>query len=155
MIRGVHHISLATADLDKCLHFYGDLLGMTVKHVVTIEPGDPAFEKVVGMNARRAKAAVLNLGNLFMEIFCYEHPVPRGGERRPACDVGIRHIAFDVTDIHAEFERLKAAGVQSVSEPIFLPAGKCTSVYLYDPDGNICELQEIHAGSSIEAARSV
>jgi catechol 2,3-dioxygenase-like lactoylglutathione lyase family enzyme len=87
-----------------------------------------------------------------MEVFCYSDPVPCPGERRPACDVGIRHIAFDVKDISAEYERLRAAGVDFVSPPQHIAPGKCTSCYFYDPDGNILELQEIHAGSPIRPA---
>jgi catechol 2,3-dioxygenase-like lactoylglutathione lyase family enzyme len=87
-----------------------------------------------------------------MEVFCYSDPTPRPGERRPACDAGIRHIAFDVQDIFAEYARLSAAGVDFISPPQHIAAGKCTSCYFYDPDGNILELQEIHAGSPIRPA---
>ncbi|MET0733747.1 MAG: VOC family protein [Casimicrobiaceae bacterium] len=154
MIRGVHHISLATADLDRFLHFYRDLLGMKLSGVFDIEPGDKPFETVVGMQNTKGRAAALDLGNLHMEVFCYSHPQPQPGERRPACDVGIRHICFDVKDIFGEYERLQAAGVQAVSGPVRL-AANCASVYLYDPDGNICELQEIFEGSIVPPAKGL
>src|SRR3546814_2899055 len=51
--------------------------------------------------------------------------------------------------IHAEHARLKAAGVDFISPPQHLALGGVTSCYFYDPDGNIVELQEIHAGSPV------
>jgi catechol 2,3-dioxygenase-like lactoylglutathione lyase family enzyme len=84
-----------------------------------------------------------------LEFFQYTNPVPRAVEKRPACDGGIRHICFDVTDIMAEYRRMKAAGIEFVSEPQHLKAKVC-SVYAYDPDGNIVEFQEIFEGSPVE-----
>jgi catechol 2,3-dioxygenase-like lactoylglutathione lyase family enzyme len=147
MIRGVHHISLCTTDMDEFVHFYRDLLGMKLDRISPLAPGFEPFETVVGLRNVTAQVAQFNLGNMNMEVFCYSDPEPRPGERRPACDAGIRHIAFDVKDIFAEYERLKAAGVEFISPPQHIGPGKCTSCYFYDPDGNIVELQEIFPGS--------
>jgi catechol 2,3-dioxygenase-like lactoylglutathione lyase family enzyme len=152
MIRGVHHISLCTTDLDRFVHFYRDLLGMKLDRISPLSPGFEPFETVVGLTNVTGYVAQFDLGNLNMEVFCYLEPVPRPGERRPACDAGIRHIAFDVTDIFTEFERLRAAGVEFISAPQHIPPGKCTSCYCYDPDGNIVELQERFAGSPMRPA---
>lgn len=152
MIRGVHHVSLATADMDKCIHFYRDLLGMTLDRATPVGPGLKPFEVIVGLQNTQLQSAAFNLGNLHMEVFCYHNPKPQAGERRPASDVGIRHIAFDVKDIFAEYERLKAAGVDFISPPQHVPEGKCTSVYFYDPDGNIVEMQELFEGTPVRPA---
>jgi catechol 2,3-dioxygenase-like lactoylglutathione lyase family enzyme len=152
MIRGMHHISLATTDMDRFVRFYRDLLGVTLDRISPLPSDFEAFETVVGMRKVKGQVAQFNLGNMNMEVFCYHNPVPRPGERRPACDAGIRHIAFDVKDIYAEYERLEAAGVDFVSPPQHIAPGKCTSCYFYDPDGNILELQEIHAGSPLRPA---
>jgi catechol 2,3-dioxygenase-like lactoylglutathione lyase family enzyme len=152
MIRGMHHISLATADLDRFVHFYRDLLGVQLDRISPLSPGWEPFETIVGLRNVTGKVAQFNLGNMNMEVFAYSDPVPKPGERRPACDVGIRHIAFDVKDIFAEHERLKAAGVDFISPPQHLAAGKCTSCYFYDPDGNIVELQERFTGSPMRPA---
>ena len=152
MIRGMHHISLSTTDMDRFVRFYRDLLGVTLDRISQLPPGFEAFETVVGMRNVKGQVAQFNLGNMNMEVFCYSDPAPRPGERRPACDAGIRHIAFDVQDIFAEYARLSAAGVDFISPPQHITAGNCTSCYFYDPDGNILELQEIHAGSPIRPA---
>ena len=155
MLRGVHHISLATTDMDRFVRFYRDLLGVKLDRVSPLQPGWEAFENVVGMRETAGQVAQFDLGNMNMEVFCYANPVPRPGERRPACDAGIRHIAFDVKDIFAEYERLRAAGVDFISPPQYLKGGECTSCYFYDPDGNILEFQEIHPGSPVRPAFGV
>lgn len=152
MIRGVHHISLSTTNLDKLVHFYRDLLGMKLDRISPLAPGFAAFETVVGIRNVSGSVAQFNLGNMNMEVFCYTDPTPRPGERRPACDAGIRHIAFDVKDIVVEYERLRAAGVDFISPPQYIEPGKCTSCYCYDPDGNIVELQELFPGTPVRAA---
>lgn len=156
MINGVHHVSLATADLDAFLGFYRDLLGLPLNSEGLIEPAPgfedlyAAFESVTALPGTRARVAQLGAGNLQIEVFQYLDPLPRPGEARPPCDVGIRHIAFDVTDIEAEYARLKAAGVPSLSVPQTMGPFGLRSVYLRDPDGNIVELQEVLPGSPVD-----
>lgn len=153
MINGIHHVSLATADMDAFLGFYRDLMGLPLVSDGMMEPGVPfeglyeAFQTVVGLPGNRARVAHLTAGNVHIEVFQYLDPVPRPGEARPAQDVGIRHLAFDVTDIDAEYARLKAAGVPSLSEPQNMGPFGLRSVYLRDPDHNIVELQEVLPGS--------
>lgn len=150
MINGVHHISLATTDMDRLLAFYRDLLGLPQRLDIMIEPGNKPLETIVGMENIRARAAGLRAGNVQIEVFQYIDPQPVAGVARPACDAGIRHICFDVTDIEAEYERLKSAGVAFISPPQKLEGAKACSVYARDPDGNIVELQEIYDGSPLD-----
>src|SRR5688500_2120313 len=102
MINGIHHISLATTDLDRLLVFYRDLLGLSARHVSELEPNNEPFETIVGLKDARGRAASLRAGNVQIEFFQYTNPVPQDISRAPACDAGIRHICFDVTDIGAE-----------------------------------------------------
>jgi len=149
MINGIHHVSLSTTDLDRLLGFYRDLLGLSARHVSVLEEGYKPFETVVGMEDTKGRAASLRAGNVQIEFFQYTNPVPKPLGKRPACDAGIRHICFDVTDIMSEYRRMKDAGIEFVSEPQHLKAKVC-SVYAYDPDGNIVEFQEIFEGSPVE-----
>lgn len=153
MINGTHHISLSTADLDRFLGFYCDLLGLPLVSKSLVEPGMlPGFEKIVGAPGARVWVAQLSAGNIRLEVFCYQHPTPGHGEIRAPWDVGIRHIAFDVTGIDDEYRRLRAAGVEFLSEPQSLEGVGLRSVYLRDPDGNIVEFQEVFSGSPVDRA---
>ena len=88
------------------------------------------------------RTALLRAGNTHVEIFEYVNPKGKDNEpNRPACDAGLTHVAFDVVDIFAEYERLKKAGVKFHTEPQVV--GMFRATYGRDADGNIFELQEV------------
>lgn len=151
MINGVHHVSFSTLAIGPMLVFYSDLIGLDVISRQTAEPASDAIQAVVGMPGASYRHAWLKGGNLIIELFEYTHVRGRPIELQPACDAGIRHLCFDVTDLRTEYERLQAAGVSFLSEPQFLAAGHMWSVYGRDPDGNIFELQEILPESKVTA----
>jgi glyoxylase I family protein len=151
VINGTHHISLSTADLERFLGFYRDLLGLPLLSKALVEPGMlPGFERIVGAPGARVWVAQLGAGNIRIEVFCYENPVPGAAVVNNPWDVGIRHIAFDVTGIDEEYRRLKGLGVEFLSEPQSLDGVGLRSVYMRDPDGNIVEMQEVFAGSPVD-----
>lgn len=154
MINGVHHISLATNDLERMLGFYRDLLGLEVREAWQVEKSDATFQTIVGMEDAAFHAAWLRAGNVEIEIFHYLNPRGKDVVPAPACDAGIRHICFDVSDLAGEYRRLTVAGVPFFSKPQHVPAAAVTTVYARDPDGNIVELQEVHVGSTIPTIAS-
>jgi catechol 2,3-dioxygenase-like lactoylglutathione lyase family enzyme len=149
MINGVHHISIATTDMAPMLEFYRDLLGLEIREAWRVEETDETFQTIVGLKNAAFHAAWLRAGNVEIEIFHYLHPPGRPLPPSPACDAGIRHICFDVSDLESEHARLTKAGVKFFSAPQLVAAAGVTTVYARDPDGNIVELQEVHAGSAI------
>jgi glyoxylase I family protein len=151
MINGIHHVSFSTLDIDPMLAFYRDLIGLEVISTQIAEPATDAIQAVVGMPGACYRHAWLKGGNLIVEIFEYTHTRGRPIAAAPACDAGIRHLCFDVTDLAFEYDRLRAAGVEFVSEPQFLATGDMWSVYGRDPDGNIFEFQEILPASKVKA----
>jgi catechol 2,3-dioxygenase-like lactoylglutathione lyase family enzyme len=143
MIRGIHHTAISTGDLERALHFYRDLLGFEVVAEFSWPPGSEVADRITGLNRSSARAAMLKAGNTMVELFQYESPSPRPGDsKRPVCDHGITHLCVDVTDLDAEYERLKGAGMTFHCPPQGLGPGVRTT-YGRDPDGNVIELQEI------------
>ena len=142
MIRGIHHTAISTSDFQRALGFYRDLLGFEVVFEFAWPKGTEPADQITGLDGSAAKAAMLRAGNAFIELFEYEAPRPASGDpTRPVCDHGITHIALDVRDIQAEYERLSAAGMRFHCPPLDMGAVKAT--YGRDPDGNVVELQEI------------
>jgi catechol 2,3-dioxygenase-like lactoylglutathione lyase family enzyme len=140
MITGMNHVGVSVADLDRSIAFYRDVLGMSV--VVTGNFGDERYERVLGLKQTRGRAALMRLGNFQIELFEFAHPVPRAGDpNRPVCDHGITHFCLQVTDIHSEYERMKAAGVAFHCPPEEF-SGEAFATYGRDPDGNVFELLE-------------
>jgi glyoxylase I family protein len=145
MIRGIHHTSFSTNDLDRLLHFYRDVIGLEFVSSYgwgTDSEDIEKLDKIIGLKGTATRNALLRAGNTHIEIFEYLSPKGKAGvPDRPACDVGVTHVAFDVVDIEHEYERLKAAGVPFHTPP--QQVGVFRSTYGRDPDGNIFELQEV------------
>jgi len=143
MIRGVHHVSFSTQDLDAMLGFYCDLLGFQlVKPPFTWAVGFDKLDTVTGMRGTSGRNALLRAANIYIEIFEYATPKGRPADpARRAADVGLTHLCFDVDNIDSDYQRLAQAGVRFHCPPQHL--GSALSTYGRDPDGNIFELQQI------------
>jgi catechol 2,3-dioxygenase-like lactoylglutathione lyase family enzyme len=102
-------ILLRPADLDRSRHFYRDVLGLAVYR----EFGSPADPGVVFF-----------LGSGFLEVA--GHPAGAAG---PSVMMWLQ-----VRDVTAEHERLAAAGVRILREPVAEPWG-LTEMWIEDPDG--------------------
>jgi catechol 2,3-dioxygenase-like lactoylglutathione lyase family enzyme len=143
MIRGIHHAAISTGNLDRLLVFYRDLLG-AMEVAPEGELSGEVFEAIVDLPDAKSRVVMLKLGNAFIELFEYSNPMGQKGDpNRPVSDHGITHMCFDVTDLAAEYERLKAAGVRFHCEPQPMLGGRNWTTYARDPDGNVIEFQEV------------
>ena len=148
MIRGVHHVAVATDDLDRLSSWYIDVLGF--EQVMQTSWHDrPLVDRMIGLERSAARQVMLRAGNAHIEMFEYSAPVAteaNGDDLRQPYHRGYTHFCLDVVDIDAEFERLSAAGMQFHSSPPTsdeMGNGRLRAIYGRDPDGNIIELQEV------------
>ncbi len=121
-IRNLDHIVLTTSDLEACIHFYSDILGMQHR----VDHGQHA----------------LFFGNQKINIHTY------AGEFQPAAGniaVGSQDFCLIVEDnIDAVKEEILMKGwtvIEGVVER-FGALGVMKSIYMYDPDGNLVELAQ-------------
>ncbi len=143
MIRGLSHAAISTGDLERALAFYVGLLGFQKVDEFGWPEGTDAADQLTGLNNSAARCAVLKCGPVMMEIFEFTSPDAKEADpARPLHDRGIAHLGLDVVDIDGEYQRLKAAGVPFINEPMWAGEG-VRAAYGRDPDGNIIELQEI------------
>jgi len=112
-------ILLRPADLGRSRRFYRDVLGLAIYREFGA-PADPAV--------------VFFLGSGFLELSGHS----TGGAGR------VVMIWLQVRDINAEYERLAAAGVRIVREPVTEPWG-LTEMWIEDPDGVQIVLVEVPA----------
>jgi catechol 2,3-dioxygenase-like lactoylglutathione lyase family enzyme len=156
MLLGVHHVAIATADLDRLRGFYCTQLGM--EQISESEWADfPLFDAIVGLPGSAAKVCMLRAGNLALEIFQYAQPKSEPGEtNRPVNKPGITHFGFAVDDVDAEYARLCAAGVRFHGAPsdkaISPDEMPLRAVYGRDPDGNVFELMEFVGETPLDYA---
>lgn len=145
MIRGIHHIALVTANLERLLHFYRDGLGfeeVTRGGWDTSSEAADKFDHVVGLKGSSAEAVMLSSGNLIIELFQYSSPAPQPSQPASQANMpGWRHIGLDVVNIEEVYERMCAAGGSFDAPPQDL--GNLKAVYGRDPDGNLIEIMEL------------
>ena len=140
MIARIDHTAISVPDLERALAFYCDLLGFEIE-IKTQWENNVDSDTVIGQRGTVGKNALIKAGGTRIELFEYQSPVPQPQTaERPVWDHGITHLCFAVDDIHAEYERLKTAGVHFNSEPVRM--GRWYFVYGRDPFGNVFELKQ-------------
>ena len=141
MLIGFHHAAISTPNLDRFVAFYKEVLGCEEAWTFGWESGSEAADAITGLKDSAARAAMLKLGDSYLEVFEFSSPAARAPNGdRPVCDHGITHICLQVQDIHAEYTRLKGAGMRFHCPPQAQDTGFVT--YGRDPDGNVVELLE-------------
>ena len=138
MIKGLHHIAITTQNLEALVVFYKTAFSAEVVREGGWIADNTAFNAAVGLNRQAARLTLLRVGAAHLEIFEFEQPAA-GDPIQTIHSVGLTHIGFEVTDIHAEVARLKDLDVPFFSDVLTGPAGG-SFVYGRDPDGNIIEL---------------
>jgi catechol 2,3-dioxygenase-like lactoylglutathione lyase family enzyme len=141
MLVGFHHAAIATPNLERFLEFYCGVLGCEVAWTFGWDAPSPEADAVTGLRGSAARAAMLRLGDSFLEVFEFTAPpaTPAAGDR-PVNRPGITHICLQVQNIKAEYERLETAGMRFHCPPQAQDTGWVT--YGRDPDGNVVELLE-------------
>jgi catechol 2,3-dioxygenase-like lactoylglutathione lyase family enzyme len=140
-VRGIHHVGITVADLDRSLRFYRDLLGMRV-----IGLSVEAVGSIVGMPGASARIADLDAGGgQLLELIDYGSAPADAAPRGPDA-VGSCHVSIQVDDLSGALARLASAGHRPMGEVTELSLGGvwegCTIAYLRDPDGVVIELLE-------------
>jgi glyoxylase I family protein len=147
--RGIHHHKIFVCDTDRSVKFYRDLLGFEVVYEATRSNLD-SYDKIMGINGIHVRVTMLWLGSEASTIALIQflHPPMDTSWQPHITKAGFSTFAVAVTDIDAVFERLAAAGVESISQPVdILRNGRRTAraCYIFDPDGLPIELYQAFA----------
>jgi methylmalonyl-CoA/ethylmalonyl-CoA epimerase len=103
MALNVHHLGIAVVDLEASIARYAELFGSTVEHRETVEE-------------QGVEAASLKVGASRIELLRPLGPDTPVGRFIASRGPGMHHVAFEVADLGAELERLRADGVQLIDE---------------------------------------
>ncbi len=116
------YVILIVADLERTVHFYTDVLGLSLAH----RAGDYAQYATgatrLGFYTRDAMAKTLGM------------PLETPAAHAPGFELG-----FKVDHVDAVFTELVKRGAAPVTPPVTRPWGQRTA-YLSDPDGYLIEL---------------
>jgi diaminopimelate decarboxylase len=146
-VRGLDHVSLHTADLDRAVAFYESVLGLRCTGSGQLEPETVAA--VTGGGGVPLRWADLELGDgRVLELLQY--PPSAEGDASQAPAPGAGHLALRVVDADEAYRRLIVAGVRphgsivSIEEPGRWRGARC--FYVSDPDGATLEIIEFPRG---------
>lgn len=142
MIVGIHHVGISVPDMAEATRFYVGVLGLTEVFGGDWEGTRPEADAVIGLDGTATEMKMLRGANALVELWCYRNPEPspRDPGYSPA-DHGISHFCLQVSDIDAEWERLRAGGMTFHGPPVTL--GENRAVYGRDPFGNIIEIYQV------------
>ena len=141
MIRRIHHTAISTANLERSVAFYRDVIGFEQILDFDWPEGTANMNATHALDDTAGRVVLMKLGDSMIELFQFETPTPRPVDPdRPLCDHGITHLCLDVVDIDKEYERLSAAGMRFHCAPV--QNGDARMTYGRDPDGNVIELLE-------------
>lgn len=141
MIARMDHLNIVVTDLAEATRFFL-LLGFT--EGISSELDSAFLEKVTGIGGASGRFAALHHpgSNLSLELLQFD--AGSGAEEGigRADRVGLRHLAFEVTDIEAEVQRLRDHGVKFIGDiRTWEKTGK-RLVYFHGPDGILLEFAQ-------------
>ncbi len=144
------HTNLIAQDWQTLARFYETVFGC-VRVPPERDLAGPVMEAGTGVPGAHLRGVHLRLPGYgdtgpTLEIFTYEPMAERGSTavNRP----GFAHLAFSVADVGAARTAVVAAGGRAIGEVVTTPVlgrGHSTWCYVADPEGNIIELQAVHA----------
>ncbi len=103
MFARIDHIGVAVEDLDAALALYDRDYEMALVHREVVEE-------------QGVEAVLLDVGENHVELLAPLGPDTPVGKFLAKRGGGLHHVAFQVTDIAAELQRLRAAGVRLIDE---------------------------------------
>jgi catechol 2,3-dioxygenase-like lactoylglutathione lyase family enzyme len=125
--------SVSIDDYDKALKFYTEALGFIKKRDIPLGEG-ARWITVVSPEAQDGTELLLEPNA--------EYPAMKALKEALVKD-GMPFTAFEVNDIHKEYERLKKLGVAFTMEPTNM--GTTTVAILDDTCGNLIQIYQLNA----------
>jgi len=145
------HVALVSPDLDRLVEFYGLLLNAEPNRRTNRASG-PTFDEVADYDDVMIRAAWFDIGNMILEMWQFVNPVTPEPKQAPAFEaLGYNKVAFEVSDLEKEFERLSDQGIEFLA-PLGMSEDGLEAC-LRDPDGNLVSLIQLQEGTGRSVAQ--
>lgn len=140
----LNHVGITVSNLERAIAFYTELgFGEPPSDWVFTIQGEWLAQLVAEPGAV-IRVAFLPMGDEVLELLEYQTPPGEQQNIKPNRDAGAMHVALNVADVQAVYDRLKAT-VEFNSPPQVVEMGPWAGnkvAYLNDPDGTPVELVE-------------
>ncbi|MBT7591083.1 MAG: hypothetical protein HN561_08430 [Candidatus Scalindua sp.] len=140
-MNAIRHIGIVVSDLKPSICFYKDLFGFQITRQVE-ESGDYIDNILALCGVKVTTVKMTAPDGQKIELLQF-HSHQRIQKTRDINDIGIAHIAFEVEDLNAEYNRLKDEGVSFNSPPQLSPDGYAKVTFCRAPEGTFIELEEV------------
>lgn len=145
------HVALVSPDLDRLVEFYGLLLNAEPNRRTNRASG-PAFDEVADYDDVMIRAAWFDIGNMILEMWQFVNPVTPEVKQNQAFEaLGYNKVAFEVSDLEKEVERLSDQGIEFLAPLAMSDDG--LEVCLRDPDGNLISLIQPHGETGLSVGQ--
>jgi glyoxylase I family protein len=141
MIRGIHHVAVHVRDLDRMIRFYREAFGFEPAAEQFSWRDSPQIDELIDVTGSAARGIMLRAGSCYMELFQFSDPEAVSTRPLRPFDKGYTHFCVDVTHIEKECERLRTIGM-TFGQRGLVDLGNVKSIYGYDPEGNLIEIQQ-------------
>lgn len=130
-IKKINHVAIVVADIDQALGFWRDALGLELDHVEDVP-------------SQKAQVAFMPLGDSEVELVQPTDPNSGAGKFLAERGGGMHHLCFEVDDIDAKLEELKAKGVRLINETALeLPGRRMAFIHPKSSGGVLVELYQL------------
>jgi len=131
-IKRLDHVAIVVDDIETALHFWRDTLGLELDHIEDVPE-------------QKSQVAFLPLAQSEIELVkptTNESGIARYLEKRGP---GMHHLCFEVNDIQAKLDQMKAQGVRLINETaMVLDNGKKIAfIHPESANGVLVELYEL------------
>jgi lactoylglutathione lyase len=138
MIKEFLHVAIAVEDLTASIAFYTEIMGLALDYRARHAGEMPS--RISGVPDADLEVVVLKKGAVRIELTDYRHKEP--ASHKPQNQTGLTHIAFLVSDIDREFDRISALGYCFNSPPLQSRPEGPKVCYFRGPDSVIIELYQ-------------
>ena len=126
-LQAVHHVAIICADYERSKQFYTETLGLTI------------VQETYRAERQSYKLDLAVSGQYQIELFSFPNPPARPSKPEA---LGLRHLAFAVTDIDAAIADLNRKGVDTEPVRVDELTGR-RFTFFADPDGLPLELYAV------------
>lgn len=136
MLNRIYHLGYAVEDVEAASRFYREHFGA--------DPGEPEAVEEQGIIA-----TMFPVGESMIELVQPTRPDSPVGKFLAKRGEGFHHVAFEVADLEAALEELKASGVDLIDEAPRIGAGGSRMAFVHPKNvfGVLTELVELpHQG---------
>ena len=143
-ILGLNHIGLSVQNLDKMLAFYQQSTNFELVRRETITQNKNA-DALFGHQGISYEIAVLKAPNMLFELVEFKHNGSLPLTRMPPQGSGMTHTCFQSPSNNPGYDKFMKAGADLLSRggPVDIGGYGVTYAYVYDPEGNMVELEQL------------